>query len=143
MSQIPWAEEGFDGMKLAYLATESGFFYDKLRAENDCLAAIEILARPLPRSGRPALEVLLANARKKSARIWATGAPFDLKDTLKARGYRWNGEGMGGTKAWYIDVDAADREEEVAFLRAEIYGREVDPLITEITAYNRFSDRGA
>lgn len=51
MSQVSWAEEGFEGVKLAYLAAGAGFFYDKHRAVHDCLAAIELLGRPLPRSG--------------------------------------------------------------------------------------------
>jgi DNA polymerase-3 subunit epsilon len=53
MSQVDWAGEGFEGTKLSYLASQCGFFFDGHRAENDCLAGLEILARPLP-SGRTA-----------------------------------------------------------------------------------------
>ncbi|PHY13464.1 DNA polymerase III subunit epsilon, partial [Caulobacter sp. B11] len=45
-------------------------------------------------------------------------------------------------RAWFIDVDEADREAEIAFLRAEIYRGEIDPLMKKITAFERFSDRG-
>ena len=35
MSQIDWAEEGFEGRKLGYLAMSARFFYDRHRAAND------------------------------------------------------------------------------------------------------------
>jgi DNA polymerase III epsilon subunit-like protein len=36
MAQVDWAGEGFQGTKLAYLATQCGFFYDAHRAAGDC-----------------------------------------------------------------------------------------------------------
>ncbi|MBX3494513.1 MAG: 3'-5' exonuclease, partial [Parvibaculum sp.] len=92
LSQIDWASEGFEGTKLAYLAQAAGFFYDRHRAMHDCLATVELLAMPLPRSGVTGLSRLLEGARAVSWRIWAENSPFDLKDVLKARGYRWNGD---------------------------------------------------
>lgn len=141
MSEIDWAAEGYEGTKLVYLAMGAGFFYERHRATHDCLAAIELLARVLPRSGRTGLAQLLERARQPSFRIWAENSPFDLKDVLKARGYRWNGEGTGSPRAWYIDVDDAAREAEVSFLKTEIYRGEIDLLVRRIDAYDRFSDR--
>ncbi|MGC1301446.1 MAG: hypothetical protein WA840_03635 [Caulobacteraceae bacterium] len=105
------------------------------------LAAIELLARVHPRSGRTGLVQLLEQARRPSFRIWAENSPFDLKDVLKARGYRWNGEAGGSPRAWYIDVAADARVAEEAFLKAEIYRGEIDLLVRRIEAYERFSDR--
>jgi DNA polymerase-3 subunit epsilon len=102
---------------------------------------VELLARPLPRSGRLALHELLDQARKPSWRIWAENSPFDLKDTLKARGYRWNGEGSGAPRAWYVDVSEVDRDAELAFLKTEIYRGEIELLMRRIDAHDRFSDR--
>lgn len=141
MTQINWVEEGHNGLKLAYLAAGAGFFYDPHRAVHDCAAAIELLARPLPRSGVRAMAHLLERARTPTWRIWAEGAPFDRKDQLKARGYRWNGEEAGGPKAWYVDVVEAQREIEIAFLQTEIYQREVKLAVRRIEAHDRFSDR--
>ncbi len=141
MTQIDWAREGHEGVKLGYLANTAGFFYDRHRAIHDCLAAIELLARPLPRTGTLAMARLLDEARKPTWRIWAENSPFDLKDVLKARGYRWNAEGNGSPRAWYIDVVDAAREAELAFLKAEIYQREIDLLVRQIDAHDRFSDR--
>lgn len=141
MSQVDWAGEGYEGTKLSYLAAAAGFFYDRHRATNDCLAAIELLAAPLPRSGQPPMAQLLDRARRPGWRIWAERAPFELKDILKARGYRWNGESGAAPKAWYIEVDESGLDAELAYLRTEIYQREIDLLVTKLTAYNRFTDR--
>jgi DNA polymerase-3 subunit epsilon len=141
MTQIDWAAEGYEGRRLAHLATDAGFFYDRHRATNDCLAAIELLAGTLPKAGVPAMAKLLDRARRPSWRIWAENAPFDLKNILKARGYRWNGDGNPNPRAWYIDVDEDVRDQELEYLRTDIYQREVEPLVRLISAYERFSDR--
>jgi DNA polymerase-3 subunit epsilon len=142
MCQVDWAAEGFEGTKLAYLATGAGFFYERHRAAHDCQAAIELLAMTHVGSGRTGLDQLLARARLPTIRIWAENSPFDLKGLLKARGYRWNAEGSGAPKAWYIDVAETDREAELAFLKAEIYRGEIELLTRRIDAYDRFSERG-
>lgn len=141
MSEIDWAAEGFEGTKLHYLAAGAGFFYDRHRAEHDCRAVIELLASCLPVSNRTALAILLDRARQPTWRIWAENSPYDLKDALKARGYRWNGDGNPNPRAWYIDVDDAQREAEISFLRKEIYLRDVELLVHRMDAYNRFSGR--
>ena len=128
-SQIDWAAEGFEGAKLAYLAQTAGFFYDRHRAMHDCLATIELLAMRLPRSDVTGLSRLLDGARTIAWRIWAENSPFDLKDVLKTRGYRWNSDLGPQPRAWYIDVPEAQREAELQFLRTEIYRREVDLVV--------------
>jgi DNA polymerase-3 subunit epsilon len=140
-SQIDWAGEGIEGTRLSYLVAGAGYFYDKHRAVNDCLAAIELLAAPLPVSEGTGLCALLANARKPTWRIWAENSPFDLKDVLKARGYRWNPDGTPFPKAWFIDVADDQRVAELSFLQKEIYQREIQLLTRKIDAFNRFSDR--
>lgn len=141
MTQVDWGNEGYEGTKLAYLAMGAGFFYDRHRAANDCMAAIELLASLLPKAGVPAMRHLLERARRPSWRVWAENAPFDLKDALKARGYRWNGDENPSPRAWYIDVDDDAKEQELVYLRTEIYQRELELLVRKITAYERFSDR--
>lgn len=141
MSEVDWAKEGHEGVKLAYLAAGAGFFYERHRAMHDCLAALELLARVHPVSGRTGLAQLLERARMPTWRIWAENSPFDLKDVLKTRGYRWNGEGTGAPRAWFIDVAEDARAAEEAFLKTEIYRGEIDLLVKRVDAYDRFSDR--
>ena len=140
-SQIDWAGEEIEGTRLSYLVAGAGYFYEKHRAVNDCVAAIELLAAPLPVSAVTGLTQLLEIARKPTWRIWAENSPFDLKDILKARGYRWNPEGTPYPKAWFIDVSDDDREAELLFLQQEIYQRDIQLLTRRIDAFNRFSER--
>lgn len=141
VTQIPWKDEGFPGTRLAYLASHLGFFFDGHRAVEDCLAAVELLSRPLPKAGMSAFSALLAQARQPSWRIWAEQAPFDLRNILKARGYRWNDGTNGKPRSWWIDVANDQRDAELQFLQREIYQAEVDLSTVRITAFDRFSDR--
>jgi DNA polymerase-3 subunit epsilon len=95
----------------------------------------------LPTAGAPALAVLLEQARKKTMRVWAEQSPFDLKDTLKRRGYKWSDGSDGRPRSWYIDVGESQLEDEIAFLKKEIYLREVEPRLQTLTALSRFSVR--
>ena len=138
---VDWAAEGFEGSKLGYLVMRHGLFFDGHRALHDCQATVEILARPLFKSGITGLARLLETARQPSWRICAVDAPYGHKDTLKARGYRWS-DGVNGTpKAWYIDVPEAQQAAECEFLCQTIYGRVVEPLMRRVTAHERFSVR--
>lgn len=141
MSDIDWPAEGFEGTKLGYLAASHGFFYDRHRAANDCLAAVELLSRTLPRSGVSGLNCLLTQARQKTWRIWAANSPFECKDILKARGYRWNWEENGHPKSWYVDVLEDQKDKELEYLWCEIYKRKVDLEVTMLTAFDRYSNR--
>jgi len=107
------------------------------------LAAVECLPVivTLPTTGAPALALQLETARKKTVRIWAEQSPFELKDSLKRRGYRWSDGTDGRPKSWYVDVDESAVEDELAFLRAEIYLRYVEPRLQTLTAFTRFSGR--
>ncbi|ONG55834.1 DNA polymerase III subunit epsilon [Pseudoroseomonas deserti] len=142
LTQVDWKAEGFEGSKLGYLAMKLGLFFEGHRAHHDCQATLEILARPLPASGIPALARLLETARRPSFRLWAEGAPFEVKDRLKARGYRWNGDNNGQPRAWWIDLDETALEAEQAFLEAEVYGQTPRVPVKRLTALDRFSERG-
>ena len=143
MTQVEWANEGYEGTKLAYLAGAAGFYYDRHRASNDCVAVIELLALPLPSTGEPAMARLLEQARRPTWRVWAENSPFDLKNSLKSRGYRWNPDGNPSPRAWYVEVADDKLEAELSFLKEEIYQREIDLLVHRLTAYNRFTDRNS
>ena len=70
-TEVQWRQHGFEGSRLGYLLNGAGFFHQAHRAVDDCHALLEILALELPTTGKPALAVLLAQARKKTMRIWA------------------------------------------------------------------------
>jgi DNA polymerase III subunit epsilon len=58
-------------------------------------------------------------------RIWAEQSPFDLKDALRRRGYRWSDGSDGRPRSWYVDVGETALQDEITFLRSEIYLRDV------------------
>jgi DNA polymerase-3 subunit epsilon len=140
-TEVAWRQHGFEGSRLGYLLNGVGFFHQAHRAVDDCHALLEILALQLPTTGTPALAVLLAQARKKTMRIWAEQSPFDLKEILKRRGYRWSDGSDGRPRSWYVDVDEIALDDEIAFLKTEIYLRDVEPRLQTLTAFTRFSIR--
>jgi DNA polymerase-3 subunit epsilon len=116
---VDWKKEGSGSAKLEFLASERGWFYDAHRAQVDCHALLQVLASPLA-DGQTGLARLLAGADQTRYKLRATGAPFESKDKLKARGYRWDGEG----RVWWCSLGSdALLDAECAWLRAEVYGQ--------------------
>jgi DNA polymerase-3 subunit epsilon len=142
MTQVHWRDEGIATQKQELIALCQGFFYDAHRAENDCRALLHILANVLPLSGQPALKPLLDHAMANDAHIWAIAAPFDAKDALKLRGYRWSTGAGGDPKAWHINVLADELEAELVFLDS-IYGGDARSIVrvNRMSPLNRFSTR--
>jgi DNA polymerase-3 subunit epsilon len=140
-TQLPWREEGIEGSKLFYLTTQQGFWHEGHRALDDCYALLELLEMPLPVSHRITIEVLLNAASKPTAKIWALNAPFAIKDRLRQRGYRWNIGDDGRPRAWNREIDPDQVEAEIAYLDSLGFADKLEPLITEVDALTRFSDR--
>jgi DNA polymerase-3 subunit epsilon len=116
---IDWKKEGSGSAKLEFLASERGWFYDAHRAQVDCHALLQVLAFPLA-DGQTGLLRLLSGANQTRYKLRATGAPFESKDKLKARGYRWDGEG----RVWWCSLGSdALLDAECSWLRAEVYGQ--------------------
>lgn len=141
VTEVNWRDEGYEGSRLGYLLMGTGLFHDGHRAVEDCRALLEILTKPLPRSGELGLKRLLDTARKATVRVWAENSPFDCKDVLRSRGYRWNPGDDGRPRCWWRDVVEDEAEGELEFLRREIYRRDADIPTVRITAFDRFSER--
>jgi DNA polymerase III epsilon subunit-like protein len=90
LSDIDWKKEGRGSGKLEHLALHQGVFYQAHRAEIDCHALLAVLCASLASDGQTGLARLLAAGATPSYRLMATQAPFEAKDALKARGYRWD-----------------------------------------------------
>jgi DNA polymerase-3 subunit epsilon len=142
IKDINWKEEDISGLKLEYIAYKYGFFFEGHRATIDCQAGIEILSRPLFKSGEFALKRLIDNALKTKTRLWALGAPFDKKDILKQRKYRWNNGDKDGHKAWYIDLPEDEVGNEITYLKTHIFFREIRDLpMDRLSSKLRYSKR--
>ena len=135
---IDWKAQGSGSAKLEFLAHERGWFYDAHRALVDCHALLQVLAAPL-KSGQSGLQQLLQGATQTRYKLRATGAPFDAKDVLKARGYRWDTE----NRVWWTSLKGQDAlAQEGEWLKAKVYaGRSARVQLEAQNALVQFSAR--
>ena len=138
-ADIDWKAQGQGSAKLESLAQARGWFYDAHRAEMDCHALLAVLAHKLPNDPHTGLARLLQAAASPSYSLQATNAPFDAKDKLKARGYRWNAE----QRVWHTRLKSdAELNAECEWLKENIYGqRRALVQIEKQDALVRFSSR--
>lgn len=142
LREVDWTAEGFESARLSSLAAGLGLFFDGHRALHDCEAALDVLSRPLPHSGRTGLSVLLESARRPRWRLRAEATPFASRDRLKRRGYRWEAGNGAARGAWCTETDEQSFEAECEFLRSEIYRQPAPPIDARLlTAYERYSQR--
>ena len=143
MSQLDWSAERIASRSLEYLLYRCGSFcINAHRALDDAEGVLGLLLGYLPLSGRPVFRTLLESSAEPTVRICAAGAPFDKKELLKLRGYRWN-DGTKGTRGWWIDIPQGQEVDELAYLSREIYpgGNTARVEINLIDALARFSTR--
>jgi DNA polymerase-3 subunit epsilon len=139
VADIAWKELGRRSAKLESLALDMGWFYDAHRAEMDCHALLAVLTIGLPQLQSTGLARLVEEAGKPSYRLMATNAPFDAKDKLKARGYRWSAE----QKVWHTRVgDGAMLQAEFDWLKEHAYHQRAAVVQFEkLDALVRYSSR--
>jgi DNA polymerase-3 subunit epsilon len=119
LRDIDWRAEGFGSAKLEYLLYTQGIFYEAHRAENDCRALLEVLSRVLPNGQKTALLALLETLNQPQTRVYALNSPFETKDQLKLRGYRWDGE----MRCWHRTLSGEQAlQDETAWLKKRVYG---------------------
>lgn len=146
-NDINWQDENISSLKLDYIAYKLGYFFEGHRAVNDAQATLHLLSKALPESGKLAMAELLTHAREKSRRYFAVGAPFDKKDDLKTRGYRWLADfsftdprGNSKKGVWSKSVPESDVKDEEVWLTESIYAGKSNMFqYNDITASNRYS----
>jgi DNA polymerase-3 subunit epsilon len=138
-ADIDWKAQGRGSAKLESLAQALGLFYDAHRAEMDCHALLAVLAAPLPQAGTTGLARMLAAALEPSYRLSATNAPFDSKDVLKARGYRWNAD----QRVWQIRLpDTNALKAEFAWIKERAYNNRAAVIqLEKMDALTKYSQR--
>jgi DNA polymerase-3 subunit epsilon len=133
MAELDWLELGFDGRALGHLVSQCGWFYEGHRAENDILALIYLLAHTQP-DGETILSHLMARSAEPRYRINAVEAPFEAKDMLKAKGYRWDPT----LRFWWTTVSSEELETHRAWLLHEIYNGRGMPAVFPEFANERY-----
>ena len=138
VSEIDWSGRGFEGSKLGYLIGQSGYFHEGHRAVDDCFALLEVLGQTRSGSTAAPFAELYQASQRSRVRIYAENSPFDMKDQLKTRGYRWSDGSDGRPKSWWVELPEEKLDEELHFLRTEIYRWDADPPVKYLTAFDRF-----
>ena len=135
MTEVDWRARGFDGSgrSLAWLLAQAGWFHGAHRAGADVDATIALLEHRSV-DGVTALAELLATASRPGWLFRALGASFSVKDSLRARGYRWDPD----DKLWSREVGEADRHAEATWLAEHVYApqhmsRADGPVVREVT----------
>ena len=139
MYDIEWNMENIESHKLEYIAYKYNFFYEGHRAITDCLAGIHILSQQLHNSKQLALKQLLDNALPLKYKLWAKNAPYEHKDILRARRYRWDTHPSQGFKSWSIELPENKLEDEIHYLKSNIYNWQMNIPVDIFDAYSRFS----
>ena len=123
-TEVPWVSEGFASQALHCLLCAYGVYArDRHRALADCEAGVWLLAQRLPVSGESVLTAMRRRALTPTVRLWAIRAPFESKEALRARGYRWMPEMRDGIeRSWWTDVEPDGVESELEWLREAVYG---------------------
>ena len=136
---VDWPGHGFDGRGLGWLLAQCGQFHKGHRAAADVDATIALLRHVLP-NGRTVLAEMLEVAERPAWIVSAVGAHFDVKERLKARGYRWQPE----ASVWRREVADAALADERAWLDQNVYRpefrpRATEPSIAQVTWLSRYS----
>ena len=132
MREIDWAAHGFDGAKLGHLLMQMGYFTTGHRADADVISLAHLLTHR-PDGVRPLMAELIARAAQPSLRIEATGAPFDKRHLLKARGYRWDAR----EKVWWREIAEAAHEAEALWLARDAELR-ATPRVNQLSWNTRY-----
>jgi DNA polymerase-3 subunit epsilon len=136
-TEIDWRRFGFEGTKLTYILNQFGQFHSGHRAIDDCTALFNILKAPLVGTDGSVFAEILSCARKTRYRI-SVVSPYELRNALKARGYRWYPGGSGRPRSWWIEASEERQTEELNFLFRESRLPRDRILVERLTALNRY-----
>ena len=122
-AEVPWTAEGFASQALHCLLCARGVYArDRHRALADCEAGTWLLAQRLPVSGVTVLAAMRERALAPTERLWAVRAPFEAKDLLRARGYRWMPHMREAIeRSWWTELAPDALDDELRWLSGIVY----------------------
>jgi len=94
MEQANWEKDNFPSRSLPVLSVFSGLFYD----QKDSALSLDALVHVLVNNN--ATKDLIIQAKSPDLQLFAANAPFESKDILKERRYRWNPD----VGCWWLAV---------------------------------------
>ena len=133
LRDIDWREFGLEGRALGHLVSSAGFHMPNAhRAGDDAWALACLLAR-IAKDGRTTAAHLIEKAERQTFRLFASGAPFEMRAMLKRAGYRWNAD----RRQWWIEGDDERVSSERVFLAS--LGSQVSAEVVPIDWYTRYA----
>lgn len=144
LSQLDWQMERISSRTLEYLLYKcGGYNINAHRALDDAEGVLGLLLGKFPVTGAPIFKTLLEKFMETTSRICAVNAPYDKKDVLKQRAYRWNDGANNSCKGWWVDVPQNREQVELDYLAKEIYpgGNTGSVVISRVDAFARYSVR--
>jgi DNA polymerase-3 subunit epsilon len=127
VSDINWPERGFGARGQEILCIWHGFYYESHRAMSDVDALIHLVTHEEEESDNAALE-LIANAAKPTYKIAALNSPFQTKDILKSRRYRWDPQ----NRYWWKNLVLDEIDTEKEWMADNIYNGHFQGRVDEI-----------
>jgi len=110
MRHIDWKKHNFNTQALNYLAADHGFVNPFAhRALFDCATTFRLIS--------PYLKELIARSYEREVVVKAVNSPFESKDVLRARGYRWD----PNERCWGKVIAESGLNDERQFLAADVY----------------------
>lgn len=131
---IPWDEYGFTSAKLEMLSFFHGFFCDAHRALEDADALLYLLSHAVPEKDYSYLKEIWENAHKPRVFVNAIRAPFESKDFLKFRNYRWDRD----ERYWYKVIYKEGLDAELNWIERVVYKGRFKGDVKEIQLIDNF-----
>jgi len=110
MRHIDWRSKHFNAVALNYLAADHGFVNPFAhRAVFDCATTFRLITEHFSE--------LVNRSHEREYLVQAVGSPFETKDLLRQRGYRWDAD----QRVWSRVLAESALPEERNFLQEQVY----------------------
>lgn len=136
LRDFDWRAGGFEGGRLGDLLSQMSWFFPAHRAGDDVTALLHLVDHRID-GDRTVLRALVDAASCPTFRIAATDAPFEAKDVLKARGYRWDAT----ARVWSREVGDDAHTAEVDWASEHVYEGRRGPDVERVTWRTRYARR--
>ena len=118
-AEIDWLVLGYEGRAQQHLLSQHGWFSNAHRAADDVWSLFHLLRHeqfdPGSNRKRTHFQRLLDTSAQQTFRCEAVNAPYEMKDRLKARQYRWN----PNRKVWSKELCQSHLAAERSWYRTE------------------------
>ena len=133
VNDINWSQRGFNAKGQEILCIWHGFYYESHRAMYDVDALIHLVTYDVKGQKKASLE-LISNSVKPTYKIAAINSPYEKKDLLKLRNYRWNSV----KRYWWKNIFFEDLESEKEWMADNIYNGHFQGQVVEIELTDKY-----